>query len=77
MFKLKNPFTRKKIEPKTARQRTLGDVVVARFVALQDFENMELKSLYVKGMTYNIRHGNDVLPALVGKWVADGKVRML
>lgn len=48
-----------------------------RFKALKDFQSNELKSLYVAGLSYTVRPGNDLLAKLVPQWVKDGRVEIL
>ena len=59
------------------KQRTMGGATIAKFEALEDFECKELGSVYVKGMRYNIREGNEILPPFVEQWLEEGKVKMV
>jgi hypothetical protein len=45
-----------------------------RFRALKTFESPDLKSTYVKGMTYTVRDGNDLLAVFAEDWVQEGLV---
>ena len=44
------------------------------FVALVDFESIELRSMYCAGMHYAAREGDEALMRLLPTWRAEGKV---
>lgn len=44
------------------------------FVALVDFESVELRSMYCAGMQYAAREGDEALLRLLPKWREEGKV---
>jgi len=56
------------------KQKTLGGKVIATFTPTKNFHSEEFASDYIKGMSYNIREGNDKLAALVEQWRKDGLV---
>lgn len=58
-------------------QKVMGGATIARFEALEDFSCEELGSVYAKGMRYNIREGNTVLPPFVDQWIEEGKVKLV
>ncbi len=47
-----------------------------RFTALEDFYSPELKSSYVKGLSYTVRPGDVLLVKLVPTWIDEGKVEL-
>jgi hypothetical protein len=53
--------------------RNSGEVAQP-FVALQDFESLELRSVYCAGLKYNARVGDETLLAMLPQWKAEGKV---
>ena len=48
-----------------------------QFVPVMDFPSEEFKSLYVQGLVYTIRPGNERLLKAARKWKDEGKVRFL
>ena len=50
--------------------------VGTRFTAKADFESDRFKSVYCKGLAYEVRLGNDDLAKLVYKWINDDNVRL-
>jgi hypothetical protein len=47
-----------------------------RFQALVDFRSSELRSEYVKGLSYTVGPADRALTELLPIWVAEGKVRL-
>lgn len=48
-----------------------------QFIALQTFESLETRSVYVEGLSYRIVDGNRLLGALAELWAIQGKVKFL
>jgi hypothetical protein len=48
-----------------------------RFKVKRDFHSPELKSQYVKGLSYMVRPGNDLLAKMVPQWLSEGKIETL
>ena len=46
-----------------------------KFKALETFYSIETKSMYVKGMTYNVLVGNALMLRMVKIWREQGKVK--
>lgn len=45
-----------------------------KFTPLKNFKDEDLRSEYVRGLTYTVRPGNEVLAAKVQAWLLEGKV---
>jgi hypothetical protein len=45
-----------------------------KFTPTKDFECKENRSIYLKGLSYQVRPGNEQLAKLVGAWLAQGLV---
>jgi hypothetical protein len=45
-----------------------------QFTPTEDFFSEEMRSQYMKGLTYTVRPGDDALEKCVQKWMKDGKV---
>ena len=44
------------------------------FTPTKDFESKEMRSVYVKGLSYKLKVGNEKLAAELAKWQKDGLV---
>lgn len=47
-----------------------------RFQALETFDSPETRSTYVKGFSYTIRPGNEILARLAKDWLGRGMIEM-
>lgn len=48
-----------------------------RFVILVDFKDDDLQSAYLKGLTYRVREGNDLLAKKLDIWISEGRARLI
>lgn len=70
-------FFEKKVIPKgNIRQVTAGNRIIGTFTALENFTCPDTESVYVKGMSYNIREGNKHIQDVLQTWAVAGKVRI-
>lgn len=70
------PFKKKEHPKKKIVQVVAGGRVIGSFVALKNFTCPDTESVYVKGMVYNIREGNQHLNDVLQTWSGAGKVRI-
>lgn len=51
--------------------------VLLEFVPLVNFDDADLRSSYVAGLSYSVREGNDLLAEKVSQWVDEKRVRIV
>ncbi len=47
------------------------------FRALETFDSEATRSTYVRGLTYTVRPGNELLARLVETWIGEDKVEII